>query len=310
MGKDMSSAIRIGLDLGGTDLKAIALGPEDRVLHFTRVPSRAGEGAEGPIDAMRAAFAEVSAATDGSGRSSNPLRVGLGCPGAIDPETGALRGPTPHLPHWNGFPLASRAQAALGHPVHVENDATCAAWAEHRLGAARDTRVSITVTIGTGVGCGIVIDGRPFRGAHGGAGEIGHLPLGPAGSECACGVEGCAEPWMSGDGLADAARASGLGPVTASEIFALAARGNHVARSMVERLADRLGAALASAVHILDPEVIVLGGGVSSAGPPLIDAVTRALDRYVMRSHRAGFRLELAALGERAGAIGAALLTE
>jgi len=300
----LSSPIRIGLDLGGTDLKAVALDDKGEVLRFARVPSRAEEGAEGPLEAMREAFSQVA---DGV---ASPSRVGLGCPGAIDPTSGELRGPTPHLPHWSNFPVAARAAAAIGAPVHVENDATCAAWAEHRLGSARGTRSSITVTVGTGVGCGIVIDERPFRGAHGGAGEVGHLPLGPAGSECSCGVIGCAEPWMSGDGLAEAARASGLGAIDAREIFALASRDNRVARALVERLADRLGAALASAIHILDPEVVVLGGGVSLAGPPLIDAVNRALDRYVMHSHRAGVRVELAALGERAGAIGAALLSD
>ena len=300
----MSSPIRIGLDLGGTDLKAVALDPEGAVLRFVRVPSRADDGPDGPIEAMRTAFEQVRLPNE------TASSVGLGCPGAIDPATGALRGTTPHLPHWKGLPIAARASAALGHAVHVENDATCAAWAEHRLGAARGTRVSFTVTIGTGVGCGVVIDGRPFRGAHGGAGELGHLPIGPTGSGCACGVEGCAEPWMSGDGLGDSARAAGLGAVNGSEIFALAKHGNHVARGMIDRLADRLGAAIASGIHLLDPEVVVLGGGVSAAGAPLVEAVERALDRYVKGSHRQGVRVELAALAERAGAIGAALLAD
>jgi glucokinase len=221
---------------------------------------------------------------------------------------GALVGTTPHLPHWTDFPVAERVASALGLPVRVENDANCAAWAEHQLGAARGARTSITVTVGTGVGCGIVLDGRLYRGAHGGAGEVGHLPIGPLGSGCTCGVEGCAEPWMSGEGLGLAARGAGLGAIDASELFALAERGNRVARSLVERLADRLGAALASAIHVIDPEVVVLGGGVSAAGAPLVRALAPALDRYVMTSHRGRQRVELAALGERAGAIGAALL--
>uniref|UniRef100_A0A832MLR1 ROK family protein n=1 Tax=Eiseniibacteriota bacterium TaxID=2212470 RepID=A0A832MLR1_UNCEI len=295
------SGLVLALDLGGTDLKAALVTPHGALVAFERVPSRAAEGPEGPLLAMDEARARLAAA------GAAVRAVGVGSPGAVDPLDGSLVGRTAHLPCWDSFPLRARLEDRYGLPVAADNDANLAALAEHRLGAARGARASLTVTIGTGVGCGIVMDGRVVHGARGGAGELGHLPLGRDGARCPCGVEGCVEPEMSGGGLAARARAAGLDCPDAATVFAFAAKGELRARALVEHLADRLGAALATAVNLLNPEVVVVGGGVGQAGEALLAPVRSALERYALASHRLGLRVVPAALGERAGVTGAGL---
>lgn len=293
----------IGLDLGGTDLKAARVFADGRLEAFGKRPSRAAESAEGPLDAMAEAVAELA-----RGRRDDLIGVGLGSPGVIHPATGALAGNTPHFPHWGAFPLRERLAARLGAPLSVGNDANLAALGEHRCGAARGARVSITVTIGTGIGAGIVVEGRVLEGAWGGAGEIGHLPLGRTGILHVCGVQDCVEPEASGSGLAALARAWGMAPAEARTVFAAAAAGEPRARAAVEHMADRLGATIGAAVSLINPEVVAVGGGVAQAGDALFEPLRAAVTRYTMLTHREGLRVVAAALGERAGVTGAGLL--
>lgn len=295
------SGLVLAFDLGGTDLKAALVTPHGAIVAFTRTPSRVEEDAEGPLRAMDEARDPLV------GPGVVVRAVGVGSPGAVDPLDGSLVGRTAHLPHWDSFPLRARVEDRYGLPAVADNDANLAALAEHRLGAARGARVSLTVTIGTGVGCGIVVDDRVLHGARGGAGELGHLPLGTTGLRCACGVRGCVEPEMGGEGIAARARSIGLECPDAASVFAFAAKGEMRARGIVEHMADRLGAALATAVNLLNPEVIVIGGGVGQAGAALLEPLGLALDRYALASHRRGLRVVPAALGERAGVTGAGL---
>jgi len=291
----------LGVDIGGTFVKAGRVAADGRVARDVTLPSRALDGALGPVEAVAAAVSRLLAAPD------EPIAIGVGAPGAVDPATGALVGRTPHLPDWNGFPLRAHLAEHLGREVVVDNDANFAALAEHAVGGARGTRVSLTVTLGTGVGCGIVVDGAILRGAWGGAGELGHLPLGDGRTPCACGVEGCVEPEMSGSGLVRAAAAAGLEAADAAAVFAAAAAGDPRAVKLVDRFGDRLGAAIATAVNLINPEVVVIGGGVGRAGEPLLARVRAALERYALPSHRGGLRVVAAALGPQAGLVGAAL---
>lgn len=292
--------MHVGLDLGGTDLKSARVDGDGRVHDFARTPSDVGRGPDGPLDAIVAA-----ALARGAGDPS--ACVGLGCPGAIHPVSGALVGDTPHLPFPADFPLRESLERRLGRPVVVDNDANLAALAEHHAGAARGARVSITVTVGTGVGGGIVVDGRVLRGAWGGAGELGHLPLGSHGPECRCGVHGCAEPLAGGEGLVARLRVAGLDVANAREAFARAGAGEPRACAAVAEMADRLAAMIACAVQLVQPERVVLGGGVSQAGEALLGPVRAALVRYTLGSHRHGLQVVPAELGERAGVVGAAL---
>jgi glucokinase len=196
----------------------------------------------------------------------------------------------------------------FGAPAAVDNDANAAALAEQRVGVARDERVVVMLTLGTGIGCGIVIDGRPLRGAFGGAGELGHVPLGKAGVPCRCGIQDCVEPEASGSGLARAAREHGLGDLDAAGVFARAAAGDDVAGELVTRFIDRLGAVVGTVVNVLNPNVVVIGGGVSNAGDALFTPLRATVERYALATHRAGLRLVPPMLGERAGSVGAGLL--
>jgi len=291
----------IGLDLGGTHLKAGLVSPAGEVTGFLCLPARAQESESAPLEVIARAVRDLD------GRAGGPVRaVGLGCPGVIDPASGALVGCTPHLPHWDSLPLRARLAAMIGREPVVDNDANFAALAEHRVGAARGARASITVTVGTGVGCGLVAEGRVLHGARGGAGELGHLPL-DGRYPCRCGVPGCVEPECSGSGLVARAREAGLPAARAEDVFALAAGGDARAVRLIERMADRLGALIATAVQLLDPDVVVVGGGVSNAGEALFGPLRAAVARHALESHRRGLRIERAALGDRAGVVGAGL---
>jgi glucokinase len=293
----------LGLDLGGTDLKSGRVRHDGALEGFERRPSEAERSATAPLAAIVAAVEAHREHVAGGF-----VGLGLGCPGVIDPASGRLVDRTAHLPHWRDFALADEVAARTGLAVAVDNDANLAALAEHRLGAARGTRVSLTVTLGTGIGCGIVIDGAVFRGAHGGAGELGHVPLGRLGRACRCGVPDCVEPEASGSGLEIDARELGLEPPEAARVFAQAAAGDARATRVVDRFADRLGAAIATAAALFDPEVVVIGGGVMRAGDALLGALRDAVARYALPSHGRRLPVVPAALGERAGVIGAGLL--
>jgi len=297
----MEPRYTIGLDLGGTDLKAGLVSDRGEVLRFLRRPARAGEHADAPLEVIAGAVADLRRAAAG------PLAgIGLGCPGVIDPMSGALVGRTPHLPHWDSLPLRALLTERLGASPVVENDANLAALAEHRVGAARGARVSLTITVGTGIGCGVIVEGRVLRGAHGGAGELGHLPM-DGRFPCRCGVPGCVEPECSGSGLVARAREAGLVVSDAGAVFAAAAAGDPRATRLIERMTDRLGALIAAAVNLLDPEVVVIGGGVSNAGEALLEPLRLAVACYALESLRDGVRIVGAVLGERAGVVGAGL---
>jgi glucokinase len=298
----MSRPIVLGFDLGGTDLKAGVVAPDGVIERFVRQPSRVAESADAPYETIREAARRLLEPGE------KIAAIGLGSPGVIDPEDGRLRGGTPHLPHWSERPLAADLRGMFGTPVAVDNDANAAALAEQRVGVARDARVVVMLTLGTGIGCGIVIDGRPLRGAHGGAGELGHVPLGRRGVPCRCGVADCVEPEASGSGLARAARERGLGALDAAGVFARAGAGDPVARELIDGFIDRLAAVVGTVVNVLNPDVVVIGGGVSSAGDALFTPLRASLERYALATHRAGLRLVPPMLGERAGSVGAGLL--
>lgn len=289
----------VALDLGGTDLKAACISAAGEVLEFARMPSRASEGFDALMDTLVGAAREWRAGA---------VAVGMGCPGVIHPETGALVDETPHLSLPRDFALRDALARALALPVEVDNDANCAALGEQRTGAARGARVAVVVTVGTGIGCGIVLDGRVLRGAWGGAGEIAHMGQACSGPACRCGVEGCAEPVSGGEGVTLRARAAGLEAPDAEAVFALAAAGEPTATRLVAEMADALGLQLACAIQTVNPEVLVIGGGVSQAGEALFAPVRDAVARYTQPSHRRHLSIVPARLGNRAGVVGAGLM--
>jgi glucokinase len=285
-------------DLGGTDLKAARIARDGSVHRFIRVPSRASEGEAALFEAIATAAARLDVA-------NGPEIVGLGSPGVIHPVTGAIVDRTPNMKLPADFPMRDALERALGRRVVVDNDANCAALAEHHAGAARGASVSITITLGTGVGSGIVVEGRVLRGAFGGAGEVGHLPVGSDGPPCPCSVVGCAEPVASGAGLLRRAREARLDVETARDVFE---SRDPRAAALIARMVDHLARILGAATQVLNPNIIVVGGGVAQAGEKLFVPLRASVAKYTLASHHNSLRIVPAALGEQAGAIGAGLL--
>jgi glucokinase len=249
--------------------------------------------------------------------------VGIGVPGLVD-RTGRLR-VAPNLPGVVETPIGERLAARLGMAVTVDNDATCAAWGEHEAGAAVGTTHAILVTLGTGIGAGIVVGGTIVRGANGFAGEPGHMVVDPDGPHCPCGRRGCWERYASGSGLGrlarDAAMAGRLDVVVAlaggdpegvrgEHVTAAARDGDPEAIDVMADFGWWVALGVANLVNILDPEMVVIGGGLVEAGELLLAPVRAAFQDLVMSAaHRPPVQIVPAVLGEHAGAIGAALLS-
>lgn len=265
---------RIGIDLGGTKIEGVLL-QQDRFSARRRIPTPAGD--------YRATLAAIGAlVSELETIAGRPCKVGIGTPGAPSPRTGRLRNANSTC--LNGQAIESDLQDVLARPVRIANDADCFALSETCDGAAAGAHSVFGVILGTGTGGGIVIDGKLVTGPNAIAGEWGHNPLPWPGDDerpgppCYCGKHGCVETWLSGPGLArdyDAKR-----PLPAIDIFAHAACGNADAEACVQRYEDRLARALASVINILDPDVVVLGGGLSQA-TRLFDNVPARLPRYV-----------------------------
>lgn len=304
----------IGVDVGGTKIAAAAVTVDGRHSAPTVVATAAGDP-EAIEQSISALVREVAA-----GRQVTA--VGVGAAGWFDTERAVVRY-APHLA-WRDVPLADRLADRLGVPVLVENDANAAAWAEYRFGAARGHRVALCVTVGTGLGGGIIIEGELFRGAHGLAGEWGHLRVVPDGRRCACGNRGCWEQYASGTALArDARELAETSPGIAEGIIALAGReaealtgvdvslaaagGDLAAIELVTEAGRWLGQGIADIAAILDPSVVVVGGGVAAVGEPILaPARSRFAQVLTGRRHRPHPQIRAAALGAYAGIVGAA----
>ncbi len=309
-----------GLDLGGTKLLGLVADPAgDQPLVLDKVP--APRGTDAVVDGLVALATDLSdrAAAAGSGQV---VAVGLGAPGLVD-RTGTLRY-GPNIAGVVDVPFAELLSDRLGLPVVVENDATCAAWAEHERGAARGANHSLTVTLGTGIGAGMTVKGEILRGAHGYAGEAGHMVVDPNGPRCPCGRRGCWERYASGSGLGWLAREAAVAGVASrvvelaggdpeavrgEQVTAAAAEGDAEALAVLEKFGWWVALGVANLVNVLDSEIVVIGGGLAEAGDLLLDPIRAAYGELVMgATHREPVPIVQAQLGERAGAWGAALL--
>ena len=293
----MSGPVTFGLDLGGTKCLGIAL-RDGEVL----AQHRAETDTDGPGDVIEL-LAEVAGHLRGA--AGDPTAVGVGAPGLVTAEGDLAR--APNLPGVHDLALRHRLAEALRVPVVVENDAAAAAWAEFACGAAADAHSMLAVTLGTGVGGGVVLDGQLVRGAHGFAAEIGHMIVRHEGRECVCGKRGCWEAYASGGALGRLAR-DRLG-VSGEKVTSAALAGDKDSVALLGEYAGEVALGLGSLIEILDPEMVVIGGGLVEVGDALLGPVREALPGFVYSwSHRAPTPIVAAELGERSGAIGAALL--
>jgi glucokinase len=309
----VSTGRSIGVDVGGTKTAALLVTADGNVEARTVLPTPAADQA--------ATLATIEAAVD-EVLVEGVSAIGVGAAGLVDVRTGVLLS-SPNLA-WRDVPLLDRLAGTFRLPVTVDNDATAAAWAEARLGASRGSRDSLFVGVGTGIGGGIVMDGRLLRGAHGFAGEIGHVIVDPMGPACGCGNRGCWEQVASGLAIARSGRravtehptsqiarlAEGYPERVTGELVARAAReGDEVAIAILSEVGQRLGEGMAGLVNILDPEVVVVGGGAADSGDLLLDPARDAYRAAVEgRDHRPAVPIIPAQQGNDAGAIGAALL--
>jgi glucokinase len=290
----------LGIDLGGTNVKLVVLEREDggvpRAVAAAVAPTSADAGPEAVARRMVEAGCEI-AATHG------PIATaGIGVPGLFDAASGRIV-LFPNLPgSWPGFPLRDRMAEGLGLPVRIVNDARAFVLAEAAMGAGRGHRTIVGLTLGTGIGGGLIVDGRLVMGSTGTAGEVGHQTIDPDGPLCGCGNRGCAEVLAQAGTIARTG-----GRATAEAVFEAAAASDPRAVAAVEGAARALGIAIANVVTLLVPDAVVLGGGMAEAGEVLLDPIRRVVREHTPLLPDEAVRIVTAELGPQAGAIGAAL---
>ncbi len=309
----MAERTGIGIDVGGTKVLGLVVDEAGGIL--------AEEILDTPAEDVDATMDTIFRVAGSLRERGDPTGVGVGAAGMVDFAAGAMRS-APNLA-WREVPIRELVAERTGLPCVVDNDANVATWGEFRFGAGRGYRHLLLVTVGTGIGGGIVSDGRLLRGAHGFAAEIGHVIVEPGGPWCGCGNRGCWEQVASGQALdrlareAVAARPDSLiatlgmdsPEVTGRHVGEAARQGDRMALRILEDVGGRLGQGIAGLVNVLDPEAVVVGGGVADIGALLLEPARRAFVAAVEApQHRPDVPIVAAELGNRAGAIGAAAL--
>jgi glucokinase len=297
-------AFVLALDIGGTKLAAGVVDREGRTHSFLVEPSRTELG----VDRVLAALFELgrSAVSSSGVPWTDIAAVGIGCGGPLDAKSGVLIAP-PHLSGWHDVPVGALAQKEFERPATLENDATAAAAAEHRYGAGVGTRNMVYLTISTGVGGGVVIDGSLYRGATGNGGELGHVTVDWDGRRCrGCGRRGCLEAYVSGTSISERAEEAGMGSVTAADVAAAARAGDAAAVRVWDETVEALACGLTSIVNLFEPELVVLGGGVTRSGDQLLAPVRRLVREQAMAPAGAAAEIVPASLGDQVGVVGAA----
>jgi glucokinase len=287
----------IGVDLGGTKILAGLVSSEGKVLahreHATPVESE-----DALLDALEAAVRELL--------DTSVAAVGFGIPSQIDQRTGTALGSV-NVP-LRGVPFRDKMAARLGLPVGMDNDANAAAIAEWQVGAGRGTTDMLMLTLGTGVGGGLILGGKPYRGWFGAGAEIGHMVIVHDGAPCRCGGHGHLESYVSGKAADELAQAA-FGPAAdAHRLVRLANEGDARAIELLKGVGEKLGSGIAGLVNIFNPELVVIGGGFAAAGELLFVPAQAIADREVLVSIRDSYRVVRAQLGTSAGMIGAAMV--
>ena len=311
----------IGVDLGGTNIVAGAM-PEDgsREVAMRSEPTRADQGAEAVVDRIARMIDTVIAETiaETNAKREDFAGVGIGSPGPLDRERGIVI-VTPNL-GWRNFPLRDEISKRVGLPASLDNDANCATLGEWWCGAAKGARHVIGITIGTGIGGGLILDGRLYHGASDVAGEIGHTTIDSTGRRCNCGNYGCLEAYASGPAIAERAREALAGgepsvllkmvnddlkKITAQLVYDAAKKDDDVARQVVRETANFLGAGVANLLNIFNPNVVVIAGGVTQAGAPLFEPLRAEVRRRAFKPAVESCKILPGLLRGSAGVVGA-----
>ncbi|MEK7450154.1 MAG: ROK family protein [Planctomycetota bacterium] len=338
----MESHLAIAVDVGGMHISAALLDLKGKLTHKVRLPSRPHQTSPVIINGIKKAAKQVLKT---SGRSiSEIIGIGIGCPGSID-ERGIALAATPHISGWRGTRLKQEIGKEFGLPVSVDNDANLAALGEKYFGAGRKVKSLVCFTLGTGVGGGVIINGRIHRGSFSYAGEVGHLVIKGNNLRCHCGQTGCLETLAGAAGVVRRATVAlenyiskchcdpdppqadyrgkqsrkknslifkmargNLKNITAKMIFDAARRGDRLAKTVVQETGWYLGAAVSQVINILDPELIVLGGAMAQAGEILFRPIRQVAFAHIIPSPVRRVKIVPAQLGENAGLYGAATL--
>ena len=311
----------IGVDLGGTNIAAGAM-PTDgtREIGMRMAPTHSEEGAEAVVDRIARMIEDVIAQTQaetGADRSDF-LGVGIGSPGPLDRARGIVI-VSPNLA-WRNFPLRDEVSKRVSLPAALDNDANCATLGEWWCGAAKGGRNVVGITIGTGIGGGLIFDGKLYHGSSDGAGEIGHTTIDPTGRRCKCGNYGCLEAYASGPAIAERAREElevdgdsillemvegDASRITAQIVFEASKRGDVVATQVVRDTAHFLGVGVSNLINVLNPDIVVIAGGVTQAGDLLFDPLRAEIKRRAFKSLVDACRVVPGALPLSAGVVGA-----
>ena len=307
----------MALDIGGTKIAAAVFDSSFNLVGHARTPTHAHEGPD-------AVFARITDLLDSliikHGMSVHALGcIGVGCGGPLDSETGIIYSP-PNLPGWDAFPLKGELESHFGFPAFVENDGNAAAMGEHRFGAGRGRQNVFYITASTGIGCGMILDGRIYRGRDYSAGEFGHLVMARNGPRCNCGGRACLEALASGTAIAKRAnRAVGRSPdsllarirketcrpLTAKDVAGAARKGDALAQRIFREAAEYLGLGITSAIHLMNPDIVIIGGGLSHAGRLWFDPIRRIVAARAQEHLARNVPIIPAKLGKKVGLYGA-----
>jgi len=307
----------IGVDLGGTNIRVAAISLKGEVLTRKKVPTDPQNGKDLVIRKLIQMLRDAILKEKESGRE--PVSLGIGAPGVIYIKQGIVVS-SPNLPDWVNVPLKKMVKKEISLPVVIENDANAAAFGEKWVGAGKGANSMICITLGTGVGGGIILDGRVWHGEDGMAAEVGHTTVNPDGPQCQCGNTGCVEVYASASGIVREVRRllkredsilkkSFQGRedyFTAKDVFRAAKAGDQVCLRVIHQMGRYLGIGIANMVNIFNPELIVLAGGVTAAWKDFIPIVKEEIQIRAFEVPRKRARLVRARLGDHAGIIGAA----
>lgn len=305
--------VLIGIDLGGTNLKAGLVSLDGRLIAEKRAPTEVAKGAGHACGTMSRLAQELLAEARLSPK--DVIAAGIGSPGPLNTRTGCIV-KTPNLVGWDGAPLAPSVSEKLGCPVFLEGDANAACWGEHWAGAGRGVNDMVMITLGTGVGGAVILRGELVRGVDDTGGHIGHVVVEPGGYKCGCGVSGCLESYASAPStvrrFAEAVRRGEKSSLavsdnlTAADVFRAAAGGDQLARRIIELTGRYVGIVLGGLANVLNPELCCVSGGMMGAGEMLFGPMREAVLEHSFPLPGRRLRIVPAELGESAGIIGAA----
>jgi len=308
----------VGVDIGATHLSAVVANLRGRTLAEAEIAFDIRRGPEVGLEQVKSLVEETVTAANCT--LAEVTGVGVGVPGPVIMTQGKVSSP-PIMPGWDEFPIRERLEAWWGRPTSLDNDANLGALGEWAYGGGQGESNLVYIKVGTGIGCGILIDGKIYHGVLGTAGEIGHLTTSQDGPPCKCGNYGCLEAMAGGEAIAQRAQlavkagqrtslaeVSGQRPITARDVTEAAQAGDVVARQLLNDAGWHIGSALASVINFLNPGLVLVGGGVTGAGDFILSPISEAVEQRCLRASFQATRIELAKLGRQSVALGAVSL--